>query len=205
MPRVIAGSAGGRRLKAPPGQSTRPTADRVKEALFSSLGDLGGLRVLDLYAGSGALAIEALSRGAASAVVVEQDRRALAVIRENLASAGVAAAATVVGSSVAAFCARPSGGPFDVVLADPPYRIGAEALAGDLAALAGAGALAPGARIVLERDRRHPEPPPAGLRHDSDRSYGDTLLRYLTAEPPTADPATTGTPDAPPTQGAHHR
>ena len=101
---------------------------------------------------------------------------------------------------MASFCARPSGGPFHVVLADPPYTIGVEVLADDLAALADAGALAPGARIVLERDRRRDEPPPAGLRHDRDRSYGDTLLRYLTAQP-----HTTETSDAPPTQGAHRQ
>jgi 16S rRNA (guanine966-N2)-methyltransferase len=191
MPRVIAGTAGGRPLKAPAGPHTRPTTDRVKEALFSSLGDVAGLHVLDLYAGSGSLGIEALSRGAAAAVLVETDRRAVAAIHENLRRAGVADRATVVAADVATYCANPdmtargqrSGQapvrPFDLVLADPPYRVQTATIERDLAALVDSGALAGGALVVLERDRRSPEPPPGVLVHDRDRTYGDTLLRYL--------------------------
>jgi 16S rRNA (guanine966-N2)-methyltransferase len=182
VPRVIAGTAGGRPLKAPPGAGTRPTADRVKEALFSSLGDLDGAVVLDLFGGSGALGIEALSRGADRAVLVEQDRRAVAVIRANLATTGTADRARVVAGAAERFCANPVGGPFDVVLLDPPYRVDVDAVGRLLAALGAAGALAAGARIVLERDRRTPEPPPAGTRLLADRAYGDTLLRHLTPE-----------------------
>jgi 16S rRNA (guanine966-N2)-methyltransferase len=106
-------------------------------------------------------------------------RRTLAVLRANLATAGVAGSAVVVGTTVSAFCADPRGGPFDLVLADPPYRAPHGAVAAELAALAGAGAIVPGGRIVLERDRRADEPPPAGFDHVRDRRYGDTVLRHL--------------------------
>ncbi len=188
MPRVIAGTAGGRRLKAPPGDGTRPTSDRVKEALFSSLGDLTGLVVLDLYAGSGGLAVEALSRGAQRAVLVEQDRRAASVIRENLDTAGVADRARLVVSPVARFCDMPSGGPFDLVIADPPYKVTIGDLVTQLEVLVDAHALRTGARVVLERDRRTPEPLPRMLIHDRDRAYGDTLLRFFTHQPNGVDP-----------------
>ncbi len=183
MPRIIAGAAGGRRLKAPPGQGTRPTSDRVKEALFSSLGDLTGLRVLDLYAGSGGLAIESLSRGAAAAVLVEQDRRTAQVITANLATADVTDRARLVVCPVAAFCDKPIGGPFDLVIADPPYAIPITTIAEELDSLARAGAVRTGTRIVLERDRRTPEPVPGLLEHDRDRAYGDTVLRFFTYRP----------------------
>ncbi|CAN5142034.1 16S rRNA (guanine(966)-N(2))-methyltransferase RsmD [soil metagenome] len=183
MPRVIAGTARGRPLKALPGDRTRPTSDRVKEALFSSLGQVIGWTVLDLYAGSGALGIEALSRGAAHAVLVEQDRRTADVIRQNLQTAGVDACGTVLATTVASYCANPSGGPFDLVLMDPPYAIGVPAIETALAALVDAGALTEGARIVLERATRDPGPPPGVLVHDRDRTYGETLLRYLTHRP----------------------
>ena len=127
--RVVAGTFKGRRLVAPRGTRTRPTADRVREALFSMLGDVGGARVLDLYAGSGALGIEALSRGADSAVFVESDARAIAAIERNLASIGVEA--TVWRRDVLRFLAR-ADGPFDLVFCDPPYD-SASRLAGPLA------------------------------------------------------------------------
>lgn len=119
--RVVAGLAGGRRLQAPPGRSIRPTSERVREALFASLGSLGvveGARVLDLFAGSGALGIEALSRGAASATFVDSDARAVAAIRANLVA--VKLEGTVVRSDALDFLARTSDR-FDLVLADPPY------------------------------------------------------------------------------------
>jgi 16S rRNA (guanine966-N2)-methyltransferase len=125
--RVVAGTARGRSLQAPPGQGTRPTSDRVREAMFSALVSLGGLEeasVVDLFAGSGALGIEALSRGAAAAIFVEQDRAALAVIRANLASVGlVGPHVTLIGlDALAAAATRAISGSADVVFADPPYR-----------------------------------------------------------------------------------
>jgi 16S rRNA (guanine966-N2)-methyltransferase len=179
--RVIAGEAKGRRLVAPKGRDVRPTSDRVREALFASLGDrVPGARVLDLFAGTGALAIEALSRGAARAVLVEHDPRAAAAIAENLRRTGLTGRAVVVRHDAARFCREP-GEAFDVVLADPPYAeptAAVHALLGDLAA---AGGLAPGAICVLERDRHDPDPgapPPAGLALVRSATYGDTVLRY---------------------------
>ena len=124
--RVVAGEFKGRRLQAPRGRRTRPTADRVREALFSMLGDVSGARVLDLYAGSGALGIEALSRGAESAVFVERDQQALAAMRRNLEAVG--AEADVRRQDVSRFLARTEG-TFDLVFCDPPYD-GASRLAG---------------------------------------------------------------------------
>lgn len=121
--RVVAGVAGGRRLSAPPGRRLRPTSERVREALFSSLGSLGaidGARVLDLFAGTGALGIEALSRGAASATFVDDDARAIATIRANVEATGFSDVATVVRSDALRFVAETTD-TFDVAFADPPY------------------------------------------------------------------------------------
>lgn len=180
---MIAGSAGGLRLDVPAGNEVRPTGDRVKEALFSTLGDLTDQVVLDLYAGSGALGIEALSRGAARAVFVERDRRAVAIIRGNLQRTGFTGRARVVGSSVSRFCRTPTGGPFQLVVADPPYAVPLGEFVEDLRHLAAGSALPPGARVVIERDRRRPEAPPRLLGHVQDRTYGDTMLRYFVYEP----------------------
>jgi 16S rRNA (guanine966-N2)-methyltransferase len=181
--RVIAGSAGGRRLVAPPGRYTRPTSDRVREALFSSLAPrVPGAAVLDLFAGSGALGIEALSRSAELAVLVEQDRRAVAVIERNLRTTGLGDAATVVRTCAERFCANPRGGPFDMVLVDPPYDLGLPQLWALLGQLHAAGALAEGAIVVIERDKRDPDldaDPPRFLASDRRRSYGDTVLLHL--------------------------
>jgi 16S rRNA (guanine966-N2)-methyltransferase len=167
--RVVAGRFGGRRLQAPRGRDTRPTADRVREALFSMLGDVTGARVLDLYAGSGALGIEAISRGAASAVFVERDPQAVAVIERNLAALGVEA--DVVRQDVLRFLAR-ADGPFELVFCDPPYD-SASRLAGPLAERL--PALTPDhARIVTESDKRHPLELPFPLL--TERSYGDTRI-----------------------------
>ncbi len=189
MPRVIAGALGGRRFAAPPGEATRPTAERVREALFSALAaDLPDAAVLDLFAGSGALAIEALSRGASRAVLVESSRRAVTVIRRNLGDLGLdepPGRALVRGIDVRTFCALPEGGPFDVVLADPPYELSAEVLGGCIGDLVAAGALRPGARVVLERERRGVEAleaarPPA-VASERVRAYGDTVLVWWRA------------------------
>ncbi|MFN8025269.1 MAG: 16S rRNA (guanine(966)-N(2))-methyltransferase RsmD [Acidimicrobiia bacterium] len=181
--RVIAGTAGGRKLVAPK-SGARPTQDRVKEALFSSLGDLVvDADVLDLYAGSGGLAIEALSRGAARAVLVDDDRAAVAAIRTNLATVGFEGQATVSARSADAFArAGAPGGPFDLVLLDPPYDLPSADLAAVLAALAAAGAVAPGATVVLERAAgSDPVALPEGWDVRRERTYGDTLLIVVSA------------------------
>jgi 16S rRNA (guanine966-N2)-methyltransferase len=168
--RVVAGDFKGRRLRAPRGVRTRPTADRVREALFSMLGDVAGARVLDLYAGSGALGIEALSRGARSAVFVETDREAVAAIRRNLDVTG-AEQATVQRRDVLRFLASP-GGSFDLVFVDPPYD-SALRLAGPLSARLPA-VLTQAARIVTESDKRSPLELSLPLLRE--RTYGDTRI-----------------------------
>jgi 16S rRNA (guanine966-N2)-methyltransferase len=167
--RVVAGEFRGRRLAAPRGARTRPTADRVREALFSMLGDVSGARVLDLYAGSGALGIEALSRGAGSAVFVERDARAVAVIERNLASLGLEQ--QVVRQDAVRFLARAQG-MFDLVFCDPPYD-SASRLAGQLAERLPAMTSAD-ARIVTESDKRSPLELPLPLL--TERNYGDTRI-----------------------------
>jgi 16S rRNA (guanine966-N2)-methyltransferase len=167
--RVVAGEFGGRRLAAPPGRGTRPTADRVREAMFSMLGDVSGLRVLDLFAGSGALGIEALSRGAASATFVESDARAAATIRSNLDALG--AVGEVSRRDALAFL-RSAEGYFDLVLADPPYD-SAPLLAGQLAERL-PGVLSENARIVTESDKRHPLELPFPLLRE--RTYSDIRI-----------------------------
>ena len=183
--RVIAGTLGGRRLKAPRGRGTRPTADRVREALFSMLGEIGGARVLDVFAGTGALGIEALSRGAATAVFVERDARAAAVLRENLDSLGLAAGRAELrrGEALRTLrTARERGELYDLVLIDPPYgdaaRLG-EKLTALLAPL-----LAPGARVASESDRRTPLD--LDLQVATERRYGDTSI---TISNPWPDPS----------------
>jgi 16S rRNA (guanine966-N2)-methyltransferase len=167
--RVVAGQFKGRRLATPRGTRTRPTADRVREALFSMLGDVAGARVLDLYAGSGALGIEALSRGAASAVFVERDPPAAAAIERNLAAIGVEAA--VVRQDALRWLAR-ADGPFELVFCDPPYDSAAQ-LAGPLAEWL-PGLTSDDARIVTESDKRHPLELPFPLLVE--RAYGDTRI-----------------------------
>jgi 16S rRNA (guanine966-N2)-methyltransferase len=166
--RVVAGRVGGRRLDAPPGGGTRPTADRVREALFSILGPLDGLAVCDLFAGSGALGIEALSRGASAATFVDDDPGAARVIRANLASLGLEG--RVVRRDVLAFL--PGAGPFDLVVCDPPYS-SAPRLAGPLSELL-PPALAAAARIVTESDKRNPLT--LDLPLEAERIYGDTRV-----------------------------
>ena len=170
--RVIAGEFRGRPLKAPPGRSTRPTSDRVREALFSILGDLGGLRVLDLFAGSGALGIEALSRGAAEAVFVESDRRAAAVLRANLAELG-GPAADVRNQDALGYLEQVQGKQgYDLVFADPPYS-SATRLGERLSALL-PGVLTETALTVTESDKRAPLE--LSLPLVDERTYGDTRI-----------------------------
>jgi 16S rRNA (guanine966-N2)-methyltransferase len=172
--RVVAGRYGGRRLVAPPGSATRPTSDRVREALFSVLGgSVQDARVLDLYAGSGALGIEALSRGAASAVFVDRSPRAITAIRANLEALGIDADVRRLEARAALRTASARADAYDLVFLDPPYRRAAE-LGRELSEALPA-VLAPGARVVSESDRRDP------LELDfplvDERRYGDTVIR----------------------------
>lgn len=170
--RVIAGEHRGRRLVAPPGHDTRPTSDRVREALFSILGPLDGARVLDLFAGSGALGIEALSRGADSAVFVERAPAALKALRGNLETLGLDADVHPRDVGVFLRDARAAGDTYDLAFLDPPYRDAA----GLGPALELAPLLAPGGRAVSESGRRAPLDLP-GLEVVDERRYGDTLIR----------------------------
>jgi 16S rRNA (guanine966-N2)-methyltransferase len=182
MTRIVAGVAGGRRLVVPEGEVTRPTSDRVREALFSTLGsmlDLTGLRVLDLYAGSGALGLEALSRGAGHVTFVERDHRALSCLRRNVASTRLGPT-TVRAGDVARVLGSSPPEPADLVLADPPYRVSSEEACATLAQGIHAGWLADDALVVLERPRREPDPEwPGGLEVLQRRDYGETRLWYL--------------------------
>ena len=187
MTRIIAGVAGGRTLRTPPGSGTRPTSDRVREALFSALDArdaVRGSRVLDLYAGSGALGLEAASRGAASVVLVESDRRAADVIARNIRDLGLAGV-RVLRSAVGALLAAEPGpsDAADLVLVDPPYDVDEDALAVVLRRL-GAGWLAPGGLVVVERSTRSPEPTwPDGIRREVEpRKYGETTIWYATRD-----------------------
>lgn len=187
MTRIVAGSAGGRTLQVPP-KGTRPTSDRVREALFSRLDHLGVLRdarVLDLYAGSGALGLEAASRGAARVTLVESARVAADVCRRNIAALGFGDTVAVATERVERFVARPSVEPWDLVLVDPPYDVPDD----DLAAVLGAvqGSLASGAVVVVERSTRSPEPLwPAGVERVDDRSYGETRVWFAQPRRPLA-------------------
>ena len=173
--RVIAGTYGGRVLKAPKGENTRPTSDRVREALFSILGDrIHDARVLDLFAGSGALGVEALSRGAQNVTFVDDDRAAIAAIKSNLNALQAVAQVRQTDALRYLNSARGGGAQYDLVFLDPPYRH-AERLAPPLSEALPA-VLAPGAVAVAESDRRAPLTLQLPL-HD-ERRYGDTLIRF---------------------------
>ncbi|HEY2958215.1 MAG TPA: 16S rRNA (guanine(966)-N(2))-methyltransferase RsmD [Actinomycetota bacterium] len=183
--RVVAGRLGGRPLRAVPGSATRPTSDRVREALFSVLGErVRGARVLDLFGGTGALSIEALSRGAARAVLVEQAAPAVAVIRANLAALDLTGSARVRRTRAETYLRSQRDGPFDLVFLDPPYAAGPGLVAGLLARLA-RGALAPSAVVVVETAARSEAPVwPPGLLPQPPRRYGDTALHLAVWQPP---------------------
>jgi 16S rRNA (guanine966-N2)-methyltransferase len=182
--RIVAGTHRGRRISAPPGRATRPTPDRVREALFAILGPLEGADVLDLFAGSGALGLEALSRGAATATFVDRAPRAVAAIRANAESLGLADRARVVGRDWRAALAaeRAAGRRFGLCLCDPPYSLVARVGAGIGAALA--PVMMPGGTVVIEHPSAGPAPEPKGLRIASriDRTYGDTAVSVLRLE-----------------------
>jgi 16S rRNA (guanine966-N2)-methyltransferase len=181
--RIVAGMLGGRRLVVPLGRDVRPTADRAREALFGTLGsllDLDGAAVLDLYAGSGAVGLEALSRGAGRATLVESDARALAAIRANVAALGLADRAAVVPAKVERLVAAPPiTDRYDLVFADPPYALADADVDALLDRLDRHGWLAEGAVVVIERASRGDGPAwPSSLRPEKQRRYGEGTLWY---------------------------
>lgn len=178
--RVIAGRLRGRPLHAPRGLTTRPTADRAREAIFQMLGDLTGLRVLDCYAGTGAMGIEALSRGAAHAVFIESDGRASRAIESNLERLGLRDVTTVVQMPLERARRRLVAlAPFDLVLSDPPWRIANSAAA--LVAKTVSGLLAPGARVLFGHPAATPVelPPDAGLVRLDVRKWGGSGMSFF--------------------------
>ena len=182
MTRIIGGTAGGRRIKAPAGETTRPTSDRVREALFSSLesslGSLTGLRFLDLYAGSGAIGLEARSRGAGVVTCVEHDRRTTGLIRDNIRRLGLGGV-EVLASQVGRALAHPPRAPYDVAFLDPPYALPVAQVEADLAALRDHDWLVDGGLVVVERSSRGPGLTwPDGLTGERERTYGETVLWY---------------------------
>lgn len=184
MTRIIAGSAGGRRLAVPAGRGTRPTSDRAREGLFATIGSLigtfDGIRVMDLYAGSGAVGLEALSRGAAHALLVESDPKAVRAIKANVAELGLPGA-QVVADKVERVLATPPAEPgarYDLVFADPPYALADARVRETLEALR-AGWLAPEALVVVERETRGgPLAWPDGFDPVRERRYGEATLWY---------------------------
>lgn len=189
MTRVIAGSAGGRRLAVPPGQGTRPTSDRAREGLFSSwearLGGWQGLRLLDLYAGSGAVGLEALSRGAAHVLLVEADTRALRVVKENARALGLPGAEVRGGRAEQAVRGPAPDRPFDVAFLDPPYAVADAELREILLTLRAQGWLSGEALVTVERSTRGGEFHwPAGFAALRSRRYGEGTLWYGHAADP---------------------
>ena len=184
MTRIISGLAGGRRIRTPPGGATRPTSDRAREALFSRLEHLDVIHrahVLDLYAGSGALGLEAASRGAANVLLVESEWAAVAVIRKNIAELGMPGVSVRADTVERALAAGLASGEArrDLVLADPPYDVTEEALGDVLALLVAHKWLSEDAFVVVERSARSPEPRwPPGLDGAGERRYGDTKMWF---------------------------
>jgi 16S rRNA (guanine966-N2)-methyltransferase len=183
MTRIIAGQARGRRLEVPPGQGTRPTSDRAREGLFSALDSLlrglHGRRVIDGYAGSGAVGLEALSRGAEAALLIESDRRAAQTVRANLAALGLPGG-RLAADRVERVAAEPCPDkPYDLLFLDPPYALGASDVADTVAGFAERGWLAAGAVVCVERASRDPEWDwPAGFAPLRARAYGEGTLWY---------------------------
>jgi 16S rRNA (guanine966-N2)-methyltransferase len=180
--RIIAGAAGGRRLSTPPGDSTRPTADRVREAVFSTLesalGSWAGVRFLDLFAGSGAVGLEAVSGGVAQDTLVEQHRRTAAVARDNVRALGFSDV-EVVTARAEMFVQRPPTQPYDVVFLDPPYTLGNNAVSDLLGQLVAQDWPGPDAVVVVERSARDSALPwPDGIREDRSKRYGETVVWY---------------------------
>jgi 16S rRNA (guanine966-N2)-methyltransferase len=181
--RIIAGEAGGRRLRTPPGSVTRPTSDRVREALFSALeaelGTIAGRRFLDLYAGSGAVGLEARSRGAAQVTLVERNPATAALVRSNAKGLGLTDVTVLATSAITALQQPAPASPFDVAFLDPPYATPSAEIAAVLVALSRAGWLAPSASVVVERARRDEDWTwPEGFESLRAKKYGETMLWY---------------------------
>lgn len=183
--RIISGDLKGRRLVSPAGRITRPTADRIRESIFNIIGPrLPDLRVLDLFAGTGAMGIEALSRGARTAVFIENDNTALAALHQNIAALNLSGRCRVISldieNHIEKFLSASVSGmtPYDLVFMDPPYA--ARHIGSTLFALACSDSLGPGARIVVEHSRQEPIPPvPDGLVLSDQRRFGKTLVSFL--------------------------
>jgi 16S rRNA (guanine966-N2)-methyltransferase len=181
--RIVGGALGGRTLRSVPGNETRPTSDRVRQSLFDLLGQrMDGLDVLDLFAGTGAMGLEAISRGAAKAVLIEKEARACGVILGNIADLKLEAVAKVVRGELPGALSLLRGQRFDLIFSDPPYAL--RAAQGTLDALCSNDLLAPGARVVLEMDRRETKPSLlSGLSLLDERRYGDTLVLVVSKDP----------------------
>lgn len=182
MSRIIAGTLKGRRIATPKGDRTRPTSDRVREALFNALapgGNLEGLRVADFFAGSGAIGLEACSRGAAFALMVEAHPGTARILRRNIADLGLTDRAEVMAAKAATVASTEPDEPFDIIFADPPYELSEEELETFLAQLQSQGWYAPGADIVIERGGKSPEPRwPSSVSESRSRRYGSSTLWY---------------------------
>ncbi|MFG3509942.1 16S rRNA (guanine(966)-N(2))-methyltransferase RsmD [Streptomyces sp. NPDC047821] len=183
MTRVIAGAAGGRRLAVPPGNGTRPTSDRAREGLFSTwealLGTLDGIRIADLYAGSGAVGLEALSRGASHALLVEADQRAARTVRDNVRGLGLPGAEVRTGKAEQIVTSAPPAAPYDVVFLDPPYAVSDDDLGEILLTLRTKGWLADDALVTVERSTRGGEFTwPDGFEPLRARRYGEGTFWY---------------------------
>jgi len=183
MTRVIAGSAGGRRLAVPPGTGTRPTSDRAREGLFSTweslLGGFDGTRIADLYAGSGAIGLEALSRGAVHALLVEADPRAVRVVRDNARALGLSGAEVRTGRAEQIASGTAPAEPYDIVFLDPPYAVSDGDLGEILLTLRAQGWLAADALVTVERSTRGGEFGwPEGFEPLRSRRYGEGTLWY---------------------------
>lgn len=179
--RVVGGAWRGRPIKAPKGQRTRPTTDRVREALFSLLaarlgGDLGGGRVLDAFAGSGALGLEALSRGVDHATFIEQDRLAAAALRENVTALGAKERARILIGDAFSLAGRGVGGPFSLILLDPPYTLDPARVAAMLHVLAQSGSVEKGALVSWEHATGSEPSWPGGYALEVRKRYGSTEI-----------------------------
>ncbi len=179
--RVIAGKAKGRRLKSPI-TGTRPMTDMMKESVFSALGDLKGACVLDLYAGSGSLGLEALSRGAKEAKFVEKERDAIVKLEENIANTGFGKRSDVLWSDVRPCLARPTGERWDLIFLDPPYTMSPQDVVADLESIVLGGFLSDEGRIVVHRPARERKLKPIGLKLSWERDYGQSHIYVFVHE-----------------------
>jgi 16S rRNA (guanine966-N2)-methyltransferase len=173
--RVIAGSAKGRRLKSP-AIGTRPMTDAMKESLFSSLGDLRGLRVLDLYAGSGSLGLEALSRGARKSIFVEKEHEAIAKLELNVEATGFGRKCQIEWVDVKSLLARPADERMDLIFVDPPYNMAVPQVRADLESIVMGGWLADEGRVIVHRPHKEAQLKPFGLVTEAEKHYGQSRI-----------------------------